>query len=477
MSTTKKWTLALCCLAQFMVILDVSIVNVALPSIRGDLGFSATGLQWVVNAYTLAFAGFLLLSGRAADLLGRRRVLVAGLALFTVASLAGGLAPDEGFLVAARSAQGLGAGIVAPSALSILSSTFAEGAERNVALGAFGAMGAAGGAVGSLLGGVLTESLDWRWVLLINIPIGIAAVALVLRHIDSGRPARAPRFAQLDVAGAVSVTLGLVLVVLGIVGTNTYGWGSARTLAVLAAGVVILAGFLVLEARFAAEPIVPLRVFRSRTLRGANLLMLTIGGSTFAMWYFISLYAQQVLGFGPIDTGLAFIPMPVLIVAGSAFASSRVERLGLAPLLTVGLALVGTGLVMFSGAATDGSYVSDVLPASLVVALGLGLSFVPATIAAVAGARPGEEGLASGLANTSQQIGGSLGLAVLATLASSRTGGAHTLAALNAGFHRAFLVAGLIAFAGSAIAVLMLRSAKAPAEPGLGTPEPEPARS
>ena len=467
----KTWTLILCCAAQFMVILDVSIVNVALPSIRRDLGFSAADLQWVVNAYTLAFAGFLLLGGRAADLLGRRRVFVFGLALFSLASFAGGLSTSQGMLIAARGAQGLGGAIVAPATLSILTTTFAEGHERNRALSAWGAMGGAGGAAGALLGGLLTEALGWQWILFVNVPIGIAAALAAQRLVDEGRPAPAGR-RHFDLAGAITVTAGLVVLTYAIVRTDVNGWGSIETLATIGAGLALLAAFLFIEGRLSRRPLVPLRIFSSRILTGANVVVFLLGASVFAMWYFVSLYLQQVLGYTPIEAGLAFLPMTASIIIGSMLAARTVARVGAGTMLGIGMGLAAGGMLLFARVAADGAYLTDVLVPSLLVAVGIGLSFVPVTIAAVAGVRPQEAGLASGLVNTSRQVGGSLGLAILATLATQRS---HALGAgagaLTAGYHRAFEAGALFAFAGAVAALLIVRRATPRAEPA---PEPAP---
>jgi EmrB/QacA subfamily drug resistance transporter len=464
----RLMTLVLCCTAQFMVILDVSIVNVALPSIRRDLGFSCAQLQWVVNAYTLLFAGFLLLGGRAADLLGRRRVFIAGLALFVGASLAGGLSPSRGLLIGARAAQGLGGAVVAPATLSILTTTFREGAERNRALGAWGAMGGAGGATGALLGGVLTQGLSWRWILFINIPIGIAAAIAARRFVAEGRP-EAPARRNFDLAGALSVTAGLVALVYGIVGTDTHGWGSARTLLAIGIGAALVAVFLFIEGRLAAAPLVPLRIFGSRQLATANVVVFLLGCAMFAMWYFVSLYLQEVLGYTPIEAGLAFLPMTLMIVFGSAIAGRLTQGLGAGPLLAGGLAMVAVGLVLFARVAVDGTYGADVVVPSLLTSIGMGLAFVPVTIAAVAGVAPGEAGLASGLINTSRQVGGSLGLAILATIATHRTaelvGRAGQHAALTSGFHRAFLVGAIFAGAGALAGLSLVPRTRARPQP------------
>jgi EmrB/QacA subfamily drug resistance transporter len=459
----KTWTLFLCCLAQFMVILDVSIVNVALPSIRRDLGFTASDLQWVVNAYTLTFAGFLLLGGRAADLLGRRKVFIAGLLLFAFASLLGGLSTSQGMLVVARGVQGLGGAVVAPATLSILTTTFAEGAERNRALAFWGAMGGAGGAAGALLGGVLTQLLGWEWIFFVNVPIGVAAAIAARRFVGEGRLDVQGR-RTFDLAGAVSVTAGLVLLCYGIVRTDVKGWGSAETLGAMGAGLALIGVFLVIEGRLSARPLMPLGIWRSRTLAGANIVVFFLGASIFAMWYFVSLYLQLVLGYSAIEAGLAFLPMTIAIIVGSTLAGRSAVRVGAGKLLTFGMGLAAIGMLLFARVAVDGSYLSDVVAPALIVAVGLGLSFVPVTIAAVAGVQPQQAGLASGLVNTSRQVGGSLGLAVLATLATSR---AHAVGtgpdALVAGFHRAFEVGAGFAGLGAIAAGTLLWRVRRPA--------------
>ena len=434
-------TLTLVCLAQFMVILDVSIVNVALPSIRSDLHFSQVDLQWVVNAYTITFAGFLLLGGRACDVLGRRRMFIGGLLLFAGASLVGGLSQSQGMLIGARAAQGLGGAVVSPATLAILTTSFSEGAERNRALAVWGAMGGAGGAAGALLGGILTDLLSWQWILFVNVPIGVAAAIIAPRLVDEGRNPSAGR--NFDLAGALTVTLGLVLLVYGIVRTEQHGWGSAETLVPMLAGVALIGVFVAIEGRFAKHPLMPLRIFRSRTLTGANLTVFLLGASMFGMWYFVSLYLQQVLGYSPIEAGLAFLPMTIAIILGSAFASRGVTRFGPKPLLVTGMTLQAIGLLLFTGVSVGGHYLSDVLLASLVTAAGLGLAFVPVTIAAVAGVARTEAGLASGLVNTSRQMGGALGLAILATVAATTTrdelrDATRPAVALTDGFHHAF---------------------------------------
>ena len=455
-------TLVVCCLAQFMVVLDVSIVNVALPSISADLDFEPASLAWVVNAYTLAFAGFLLLGGRAADLLGRREVFAGGLALFALASLAGGLAQSELTLVAARAAQGLGGAVVAPATLSILTTGFPEGHERNRALGYWGAMGAVGGASGALLGGVLTEALNWRWILIINVPIGLFGALAALRVVRAGRRDEGAT-RRFDLAGALTVTTGLVVVTYGIVQTDDYGWGSERTLLTLAAGAALLAVFLLVEGRLAARPLVPLRIFASRALTGANVVVFCLGGSVFAMWYFVSLYLQQVLGYSPIEAGVAFLPMPLTIAAVTQAATRLTSRKGPGPVLATGMALIGAGMLLFARVPPDGAYAADVLAPALLCSAGIGFSFVPVTIAATTGVARTEAGLASGLVNTSRQMGGSLGLALLATVATQRTtgvaGDVSQLEALTEGFQRAFALGAAIALCGALVSALVLRAA------------------
>jgi EmrB/QacA subfamily drug resistance transporter len=464
MNRHLRATLLLSCLAQFMVILDVSVVNVALPSIRGSLHFSETNLQWVVNAYTVTFAGFLLLGGRAADMLGRRRVFVSGLILFALASLAGGMATSQGLLIAARAVQGLGAAVIAPASLSIITTTFTEPAARNRAVGIWGAMGGAGGATGVLLGGVLTDAFGWRSILFINVPIGLLAALTAQRMLAEGRDRDRAR--GFDIAGALSATAGLSLLVLGIVRTDGAGWGSAQALVPIGLGVALLAVFLGIEGRLAKAPLMPLRIYRSRTLSAANVVVVLVGGATFGMWFFLSLFLQNVLHLSPIRTGLAFLPMTLCIIAGSTLASRAVIRVGAKPLLVAGMASQAIGLLLFTRVTVHGGYLSELLVPSLLVASGIGLSFVPATICAVAGVAPREAGLASGLVNTSRMVGGALGLAILAALAASRThqdlahAAAHaaggTDGALTDGFSLAFLVAAGFAAVGAAVALLGL---------------------
>jgi EmrB/QacA subfamily drug resistance transporter len=461
--------LAVCCTAQFMVILDVSIVNVALPSIRDSLGFAENDLQWIVNAYTIAFAGFLMLGGRAADLVGQRRVFASGLLLFGFASLIGGLASTQEMLIGARALQGLGGAIMAPASLSIINSSFAPGPERLRAIGLWGAMNGAGGAAGVLLGGIITQSLGWRWILLINIPIGIAA-ALVARV---AVPERRPQGKEggFDLAGALAVTGGLLALVFGIVRAGVAGWGSTEALGPIALGIVLLVAFFAIEARFAAAPLVPLRVLSSKLLRSANLVVFLFSAALFPMWYFLSLYLQLVLKMPPIGAGLAFLPMALTIMACATRAGRLVARFGAGPVLGSGLTLMAVGLALFGRIAVNGGYVSDLLLPGLFVSVGLGFSVVPSTIAATAGVAPREAGLASGLVNTSRQMGGALGLAVLTSLAFQYT--THLihadyrapLLALDDGFRLAFLLAAVLVLAG-AIASFRLIPRVRPGAPG-----------
>jgi EmrB/QacA subfamily drug resistance transporter len=448
--------LALLAAAQFVVVLDASIVNVALPSIGRDLEFSQDDLSWVVNAYTLFFGGFLLLGGRLADRLGRRRLFISGMVLFAFASLAGGLAQSDIWLIIARAVQGLGAALISPAALSIVTTTFAEGAERNKALGVWGAVAGSGGAAGVLLGGVLTEYAGWEWVLFVNVPIGLAAAIIAPRVLLESRDNRAGSF---DVVGAVSVTAGLALLVYTLVDANTAGWGSGQTIGLGALAVALLAGFVAWERR-SASPLVPFGIFRKRTLRGSNAVGLLIGASLFSMFFFISLYLQQVLGYDALDAGFAYLPLAVTIIVSAGVASQLVTRAGFKPTLLTGLAFIVAGLTWFSQvSAPGGSYVGDVLFPSLLAAIGLGFSFVSVSIGAVTGTDDSDAGLASGLINTSQQVGGALGLAVLVAIANSTTGDAvGDLVQLTAGFQDAFLTGAGLAAVGFVLALVMISS-------------------
>jgi EmrB/QacA subfamily drug resistance transporter len=465
---TPDWlVLAIACVAQFMVVLDVSIVNVALPSIGRDLHYSATGLQWVVNAYVLTFAGFLLLGGRAADLYGRRRLYLVGITIFTGASLLGGFAQNSTELTIARAVQGIGGAALSPATLTIIVTTF-SGVRLAKALGMWSAVAGAGGAVGSILGGVLTAELSWRWVLFVNVPIGVgAAVAALLYLTELRRPVKL----RLDVLGAITVTAGLATLVYAIVGTDVHAWTSPQTLWALGVAVVLLAIFAYTELKIASTPLVPFSLFRSRALTGANIVMFLVGAAFFSMWYFLSLYMQNVLGFGALKAGLAFVPMAVSIIIGAQISSRLVSKLGVRPLLLVGTALAASGFVWLGQIQSTSSYWASVFGPGSLIALALGLLFTPLASAATSSVAQHEAGLASGVLNTSRQVGGSIGLAVLATIATSHTksllvtGGTHeALSALTAGYARAFDVAailGAVAFAAAFIVPSIGRKAEA----------------
>ncbi len=463
----RRWqALALLALTQFVVVLDAAIVNVALPSIGGDLQFSQENLPWVVNAYVLTFGGFLLLGGRAADLLGRRRMFMIGLVLFALASLACGLAVNEGQLIAARAVQGLGGAILSPAALSIVAATFREGAERNKAMGVWGAVAGSGAAAGVLLGGVLTEGLGWEWVFWVNVPIALVAAVIAPRLLAESRAEGMTR--AFDVTGALTVTAGLTVGVYAIVDAQDAGWGSAQTIALLALAVGLLVVFAITETR-SRQPLVPFRIFKLRALRSANATMLLFGGGMFSMFFFLTLYMQQVLGYDALETGLAYLPLSGGIIISAGIASQLVTRIGVRPVFVSGLALVTIGLLWFSRVSADGSFLGDLLGPSLVFALGGGMSFVPATIAAVSGVSEDDSGLASGLINTTQQIGGALGLAVLATIANSRTEDVAATAgsrgaALTEGFQVAFIGAAVLVFVATIVAAVMMPRIDAPTE-------------
>jgi EmrB/QacA subfamily drug resistance transporter len=452
----KRWiALALLCVAQFVVVLDASIVNVALPTIGEALDFSESNLPWVVNAYVLTFGGFLLLGGRLADLLGRRRVFMFGLVLFAIASLAGGLATNSGQLIAARAVQGLGAAILSPAALSIVATTFRDGADRNKALGIWGAVAGSGGAAGVLLGGVLTETLGWEWVLWVNVPIGIVAAAIAPSLIAESRAEDEVR--HFDVAGATTITLSLSALVFGLLDAESAGWGSAQTIGTLAASALFLLAFVIVERRSRA-PLVPFSIFRIRTITGANVVGILVGASLFSMFFFISLYMQQVLGYSPIKAGLSYLPLAVSIILSAGIASQLVTKVGFKPILAAGMALIAAGLAWFSQISVDGTFLADVLGPSLLAAVGLGFAFVPVTIAAVSGIEDREQGLASGLINTSQQVGGALGLAILAAVANGIIGSSHDPAKLVEGFQSAFMVGAVFAALGFVATLVLIRS-------------------
>jgi EmrB/QacA subfamily drug resistance transporter len=436
----KNRALILLALTQFMIVIDASITNVALPTIGRDLDITQTDLSWVVNAYTLTFGGFLLLGGRLADLIGRRRMFVIGLAVFGGGSLLGGLSGSSDFLDGARALQGLGAAFVAPAALSLVTTIFAEGAERNRALGVWGAVAGAGGAVGVLLGGVLTQ-IDWRLVLFVNVPVAAIAIIAGPRVLPEGKdPTEVKGF---DLPGAVSGTAGLGLLVFAMVKASQEGWGTTGTIVRLAISVALLIAFVVIEMR-TKHPLLPFSIFRLRTLRGANLAGLLTGMSLFSMFLFISYYLQYVLGYSAIKTGISYLPLAVAIIITAGAASQLVTRIGFKPTLIAGLGVLAVGLFWFSRISPTGTYLSDVLGPSILAGCGLGLTFVPVTIAAVTGTSGPQAGIASGLINTSQQIGGALGVAILVSVSTSRIAdfgrAAGTHHALVAGYSRAFLI-------------------------------------
>jgi EmrB/QacA subfamily drug resistance transporter len=458
LSAPNRWAvLGLVCVAQFMVILDATIVNVALPTIERSLHFSPTGLQWIVNAYTLVFGGFLLLGGRAADLFGTQRLFIAGLVIFTGASLMNGLAGSSGMLVAGRAAQGLGAALVSPAALAIVTRTFRDGAERTKALGVWSAIAAGGGAAGLLLGGVLTETLSWRWVFFINLPIGIAAGLLALRMISNEVGEEKPETS--DVAGAVTVTGGLLVLVYAIVKAESYGWGSAKTIGLFAAALLLLATFVVIELRSRA-PLIRLDIFRVRSLSTANGAMLLVASGLFAMFFFASLYTQQLRGYSPIQAGLAFLPFTAGIVIGAGLAQQFIKRVGVRTVMLSGLSIATVGMLLFTQLSLTGSYFAGLFPAVIVTSIGMGLTFVPVTLLATTNIPAEDAGLASGLFNTSQQIGGALGLAILSTLAATRTRNQASLGqaeALLSGYHLAFLTGAFLMVVAIAMLATLIR--------------------
>jgi EmrB/QacA subfamily drug resistance transporter len=458
-SAQRKWlALALLSAVQFMVVLDIAIVNVALPSIQVDLGFSQEDLQWVISAYALVFGGFLLLGGRAADLVGRRRIFLVGLIVFGLASLLAGFAWDDTALIGARALQGLGAAIVSPAALSILMTTFAEGRERNIALGVWGAVGGFGAAAGVLAGGILTDVLSWEWIFFLNVPVAATAVALTPSLLGESRDARVRGF---DALGAVLVTAGLSGLVYGITQAEGAGWTSGQTIGTFAGSVAQLAAFVVGELR-AKSPLVPFSIFRLRTLVGANVAGFILGTAIFGMFLMLTLYMQQVLGYSPLKTGVAYLATAGTAIVWSAVAAQLVTKVGVKPVLFVGMSALTAGLVLFTQVSVGGSYAADLLPGFLLVGLGLGFSFVPISIAALAGVRESDAGLASGLINTSQQIGGALGIAVIATVATATTSdglsaGDALPTALTDGFQAAFWVGMGIAAAGVVAALALIR--------------------
>jgi EmrB/QacA subfamily drug resistance transporter len=447
--------LAVTCAGQFMVVLDVSVVNVALPAMRRSLGFDTVGLQWVVTAYALTFAGFLLLGGRLADLYGRKRIFLLGLALFSVSSLVGGLSATPGMLIAARAVQGLGAAVLAPATLTILTTTFSGTAERTRALAAWAATGAAGGAAGSLIGGVLTDYLSWRWILLINVPIGAVVIVLATYVITEGT---GPTGRRLDVPGAVLATGSLTAIVYGIVQTQTRGWGDPQTLGSLAGGFLALGAFLLVEGRVAKAPLMPLRLFRSRGVSVGNFVILLLGASFIPMWYFLSLYMQNVLHYSPLKAGLGFLPHTLAIIAGARLAPYVLPRVGARLLIAVGAVSAAAGFLWQAQLSPTGTYVSELLGPALLMCAGVGLMMTSVTTTVTSGADRSDAGIASGLMNAMRQVGGSLGLAVLATLT-----GRHgtSPAALTSGYSHAFLA--IAAFLALVAAVSPALPAKAAA--------------
>jgi EmrB/QacA subfamily drug resistance transporter len=458
-SVERKWmALALLSVVQFMVVLDIAIVNVALPSIQVDLGFSQENLQWVISAYALVFGGFLLLGGRAADLLGRRRIFLGGVVVFTLASLFAGLAWSEASLIAARAVQGLGAAIITPAALSILSTTFAEGRERNIALGVWGAVGGFGAAAGVLLGGILTDALSWEWIFFVNVPVGVAAFVLAPILLAESRDARVKAF---DAPGAVLVTGGLSLLVYAITQAGQEGWLAAETLASFGIAIALLVGFVAWERRH-PEPLMRFGILQTRTVSGANVAGFIMGTAMFSMFLMLTLYMQQVLGYSAMKTGVAYLAVAGTAIVWSAVAAQLVTRVGVKPVLVVGMATLTAGLVYFTQVSVGGSYLGDLLPGFLLIAVGIGFSFVPISIAALAGVQDAEAGLASGLINTSQQIGGALGIAALSTIATTQTqnavaGGTELPLALVDGFTAAFVAGVVVAGLGIVAALTLIR--------------------
>ena len=453
--------LIIACLAQFMVVLDASVVNIALPSVQRGLHFTPANLQWIVNAYTLVFGGFLLLGGRAADLLGRKRLFVAGIILFSAASLLNGLAQTSGMLIVGRGLQGLGGALVSPAALSIVTTTFTDGTQRTRALGVWSAIAASGAAVGLLVGGVLTDVASWRWVFFVNVPVGIATILLALRYVAESRLNVARR--AFDLAGAVTVTGGLVVLVYAIVKAQSYGWGSPRTLGLGVLALALLAAFVVIERRSSA-PLVRLSIFRIRALTVADTVLLLVASGMFGMFFFASLYVQEILGYSPLRAGLAFLPATAGIMIGAGIAQPLVKRVGVRNVAAMGTAIASVGMLVLTQLPVHGSYAGNLLVGLMPMSIGLGLAFVPITLMGTSGVSREDSGLASGLFNTAQQVGGSLGLAILSTLAASQTTsvlhGTSQIAVLTArvsGYHVAFLAAGVMLALGVVLLTFGLR--------------------
>jgi EmrB/QacA subfamily drug resistance transporter len=461
----RRWiALGVIVVAQFMVVLDVAIVNVALPSIKTDLNFSEPNLQWVITAYSILFGGVLLLGGRLADIFGRRKLFIAGIALFTVSSLLDGLAWSEGSLIAFRALQGLGAALVSPAALSILTTTFAEGRERNRALGIWGAVSGSGAAAGVLLGGALTSAFSWSWIFFVNVPVGVAVLVLsplLLRESRADLPNR-----HFDVSGAAAITGGLMLLVYALTRATTHGWGSGSTIALLGASAALIVGFLVIELRSHA-PLLPLSIFRLRTLSGSNVTALLLSAALFSQFFLLTLYMQQVLHYSALKTGVAYVGITLTIIAFSAVAQALTTRIGVRPLLPLGMLLAAVGLVLYTQLPVHGHYFWDLFPAFIIGGVGLALAFVPMSIGALTGVRAREAGVASGLLNTSQQVGGAIGVAVASTIAATYTShyvSAHpgsnpaSAAALTHGFKIAFWVLAGIAIVGAVLATVLVES-------------------
>jgi EmrB/QacA subfamily drug resistance transporter len=463
---SNRWLiLVIACLAQFMVVLDATVVNVALPSIQKGLHFSPSSLQWVVNAYTLVFGGFLLLGGRAGDLLGRKRLFLIGTALFSAASLLNGLAQSSGMLIAGRGLQGLGGALLSPAALSIITTTFTDQTERTRALGVWSAIAAGGGAVGLVLGGALTQLASWEWIFIVNVPVGVATVLATVRYVPESRADVEHR--TFDLAGAVTVTAGLVVLVYAIVKAQAYGWGSGRTIGLIALSLVLLTAFVAIERRSVA-PLVRLSIFRVKTLAVADIVLLLVASGLFGMFFFASLYVQEILGYSPLHAGLAFLPVTGGIAVGAGIAQPLVKRAGVRNVALLGIVLATIGMVVLAQVPVHGTYVDDLLPGLLPLSIGMGLVFVPITLMATGGVQQNDAGLASGLFNTTQQVGGSLGLAILSTLAASKTtsvlNGLHgtastaaTAAAKVSGYQVAFIAAAVMLAAGAVILATAVR--------------------
>jgi EmrB/QacA subfamily drug resistance transporter len=471
----KRWkALAVLGIAYLMVVLDVSIVNVALPSIQTDLGFAREDLQWVVSGYALTFGGFLLLGGRMGDLLGRRIIFMIGLASFAAFSLLAGLSTSPEMLIVARLLQGAAGAVLSPSVFSIVSVLFKEGSERNKALGILGAIAGSGAAIGVLAGGVLTEYVGWEWIFFVNVPIGLAALAFVPRYVSESRADGLTR--HFDTAGAVTVTGSLMLLVYGLTQTTNEGWTSIQTLGALVGSALLMVAFLWIENR-SRSPLVPLGFFRRRTPTAANVIGLGLGTMVFGMFFLLSLYMQQVLGFSAMETGVGYLAVALTAVVASGISQALVTRAGVKPILTIGMLLLGGGLAYFTQVSPNGSYVGDLLPGFLLIGVGLGFSFVPVSIAALAGIDGHDAGLASGLINTSQQIGGALGLAVLATVSTTRTenllaDGKDPATALTSGFQIAFWVGVGLAVASLIATLVALRKKDLEQVPGEAVPVP-----